>query len=149
MITELRELASRYPGLRLGQSYVVLGIEANDLRILNDRGGAYIYPREIFAVVDAREPDDWVNEFGEGNERYAYPPPLNSVGPFDDYFDGKPEAVATFWREMNRCFPDPPTQSSHRAAARHMSSSPPEALARHSRKVDGINVIFYIPREGT
>ncbi len=33
-------------------------------------------------------------------ERYAYPPPLNHSGFFEDYFDGKP--VATFWRVMNR-----------------------------------------------
>jgi hypothetical protein len=39
---------------------------------------------------------------GDDNERYAYPPPLNGQGFFEDYFDGKPEAVATFWRVMNR-----------------------------------------------
>jgi hypothetical protein len=81
---------------------VVLGIEADDLRILNDQGRPYLYPREIFTVVDTREPEDWVNELGEDNERYAYPPPLNGSGFFEDYFDGKPDAVATFWRVMNR-----------------------------------------------
>jgi hypothetical protein len=47
-----------------------------------------------------------VTELGEDNERYAYPPLLNSVGFFEDYFDGKPEAVATFWRVMNRRLSD-------------------------------------------
>jgi hypothetical protein len=106
MIVQLHARDSRYRDLTPGQPYVVLGIEAGDLRILNDQGRPYLYPRELFAVVDAREPDDWVNERGEDNERYAYPPPINSGGFFEDYFDGKPEAVATFWRVMNRRLSD-------------------------------------------
>jgi hypothetical protein len=102
MTVELREHDPDYPDLTSGQPYVVLGIEADDLRILNDRGRPYLYPREIFNVVDAREPDDWVSELGEDDERYAYPPPLNSTGFFEDYFNGKPEAIAVFWRALNR-----------------------------------------------
>jgi hypothetical protein len=68
MIVELRERDSQYPDLTPGQPYLVLGIEADDFRILNDRGRPYLYPREIFTVVDAREPDDWVNELGEDND---------------------------------------------------------------------------------
>jgi hypothetical protein len=102
MIVELSERDLRYPDLTPGQPYVVLGIEADDLRILNDQGKPYLYPYEIFTVIEAREPDDWVSETGEDRERYAYPPPLNNHGFFEDYFDGKPEAVATFWRVMNR-----------------------------------------------
>ena len=102
MTVELRERDSGYPDLTPGQPYLVLGIEADDLRILNDQGRPYLYPREIFTVVDAREPEDWVREVGKDNERYAYPSPLNEAGFFEDYFDGKPEAVATFWRVMNR-----------------------------------------------
>jgi hypothetical protein len=102
MIVELREEDSSYPDLTPEQPYVVLGIEADDLRILNDQGRPYLYPAELFTIVDAREPDDWVSEIGEDNERYAYPPPLNDCGFFEDYFDGQPEAVATFWRVMNR-----------------------------------------------
>jgi hypothetical protein len=102
MIVQLRDRNSRYPDLTPDQPYVVLGIEANDLRILNDQGRPYLYSRGVFTVVSARESEDWVTEIGEDNERYAYPPPLNSAGFFEDYFDGKPEAVATFWRIMNR-----------------------------------------------
>ena len=106
MIVELRASDSRYPDLTPGQPYVVLGIEADDLRILNDQGRPYLYPHEIFSVVDAREPEDWVSAVGEDNERYAYPPPLNDCGFFEDYFDGKPEVIATFWRVMNRRLSD-------------------------------------------
>jgi hypothetical protein len=106
MIVQLNGQDSSYPDLTPDQPYLVFGIEADDLRILNDRGLPHLYPQEIFTVVDAREPDDWVTEEGESNERYAYPPPLNSTGFFEDYFGGKPEAVATFWRVMNRRLSD-------------------------------------------
>ncbi|HBL31725.1 MAG TPA: hypothetical protein DD490_33295 [Acidobacteria bacterium] len=102
MIVTLRAPDPRFPDLTPDQPYVVLGIEADDYRILNDRGRPYLYSPEIFTVLDTREPADWVSEVGGDNERYAYPPPLNDCGFFEDYFDGRPEAVATFWRVMNR-----------------------------------------------
>lgn len=102
MIVQLREQDPRYPDLTPDQPYLVLGIEADDLRLLNDQGRPFLYSRDLFMVIDAREPNDWVNEIGEDNERYAYPPPLNDSGFFEDFFEGKPEAVATFWRVMNR-----------------------------------------------
>src|SRR5436305_14934306 len=102
MIVELRERDLQYPDLTPGQPYLVLGIEADDFRILNDQGRPYLYPRELFTVVDAREPDDWAKEPGEDNQRYAYPPPLHSVGAFEDYCDGEREAHATFCRVVNR-----------------------------------------------
>jgi len=102
MIVTLRRPDPRFPDLTPDQPYVVLGIEADDFRILNDRGQPYLYSPEIFTILDAREPTDWVSGLGEDNERYAYPPPLNDRGFFEDYFDGQSEAVATFWRVMNK-----------------------------------------------
>jgi hypothetical protein len=102
MIVKLRARDPRYPDLAPDHPYVVLGIEADDFRILNDLGRPYLYPSELFKVVDSREPEDWVSELGEDNERYAYPPQLNSSGFFEDFFDGRPEAVTTFWRVMNQ-----------------------------------------------
>ena len=102
MIVKLRRKNARYPDLMPGQPYVVIGIEADELRILNDQGRPYLYPVQLFEVVDPREPGDWVTEWGEEGERYAYPPPLNGCGFFEDFFDANPEAVATFWRVVNR-----------------------------------------------
>lgn len=91
-----------YPDLTAGQRYVVIGIEADDFRILNDQGRPFLYPAALFEVVDAKEPSDWVNEFGEQGERYAYPPALNMVGFFEDFFDNQRQAVATFWQTVNQ-----------------------------------------------
>jgi hypothetical protein len=102
MIVKLRRKSPRYRDLTLGQPYVVIGIEANELRILNDAGRPYLYSPNLFQVLDPHEPRDWVAEFGENGERYAYPAALNKPGFFEDFFDGKPKAVGIFWRIVNQ-----------------------------------------------
>ena len=102
MIVKLRRKNSRYSDLTPHQNYVVIGIEADDFRILNDRGRPYLYPSRLFEVVDFREPIDWVTELGEDGERYAYPSPLNDTGFFEDFFDDKKRAVAAFWHVVNQ-----------------------------------------------
>ena len=102
MIVKLKKKNASYPDLTFGQPYVVIGIEADDLRILNDVGRPFLYARDLFSLVDAQEPVDWVTELGEDGERYSYPPSLNKVGFFEDFFDEKRKAVATFWRVVNQ-----------------------------------------------
>ena len=101
MIVKLKKRTTRYRDLKLGQPYLVIGIEANEFRILNDAGRPFLYSPSLFSVVDAREPDDWVTEFGDEGERYSYPRPLNKPGFFEDFFDRKAKAVTTFWRVVN------------------------------------------------
>ena len=102
MIVKLKQQAGRQPDLTIGQPYAVIGIEADDLRILNDHGQPYLYPSDQFEVLDTRQPRDWVVELGEEGEQYAYPPSLNRVGFFEDFFDEKDETIATFWRIVNQ-----------------------------------------------
>jgi hypothetical protein len=101
MIAKTKKSVPRYRDLTSGQPYEVIGIEADDLRILNDAGRPFLYPRDLFSLVDAREPADWITELGEDGERYSYPPALNKAGFFEDFFDQKTKAVTTFWRVMN------------------------------------------------
>ena len=101
MIVKLKSKDPRYPDLSEAQQYFVLGIEADDYRILNDAGKPYLYERELFDVVEPTEPRDWVTEFGEDGERYSYPAPLNEAGFFEDFFDEKPQQTSTFWRVVN------------------------------------------------
>lgn len=102
MIVKLRRRNARYRDLTPGQAYVVIGIEGDHFRILNDAGRPYLYPPGLFTVPDPREPGDWVTELGEDGERYAYPAPLNDPGFFEDFFEDKPKAVRTFWRVLNQ-----------------------------------------------
>lgn len=102
MIVKLKAKDPNYPDLSETQHYFVLGIEADDYRILNDVGKPYLYERERFDVVEPTEPGDWVTEFGEDGERYSYPAPLNKAGFFEDFFDQKPEQTSVFWRVVNQ-----------------------------------------------
>jgi hypothetical protein len=96
--TELDSLSELTPC----QLYVVIGIEADDLRLINDEGRPYLYPAAWFEIIDDEEPEEWITEYGDDGERYAYPPELNEPGFFEDYFETDPDAVRTFWRVINR-----------------------------------------------
>ena len=102
MIIRLKTTHPDYPDLSPNQSYFVIGIEADDFRMLNDSGKPYLYPRALFDVIDAEQPVDWITEFGEDGEQYAYPAALNAPGFFEDFFDQKPEQTAIFWHELNK-----------------------------------------------
>jgi hypothetical protein len=101
MIVKLKASSRRYRDLSAGQSYRVIGIEADDYRLINDRGMPYLYPPHLFSVVEKSIPRDWIVTFGDDGERYAYPAPLNEPGFFEDFHDGNRRAVATFWRLVN------------------------------------------------
>ncbi|PYS25093.1 MAG: hypothetical protein DMG11_23550 [Acidobacteria bacterium] len=102
MIVKLKKRNPQFRDLTVRQPYLVIGIEADDFRILNDAGRPFLYPRNLFSLIDNREPSDWVNEIGDDGERYSYPLPLNRPGFFEDFFDQKARAVRTFWRVVNR-----------------------------------------------
>ena len=102
MTVKLRRKDARYPDLTVSQPYVVIGIEGDEFRLLNDAGRPYLYPPGLFRIADRHEPSDWVQEYGDDGERYAYPEPLNHPGFFEDFFEGRPKAVSTFWQVVNR-----------------------------------------------
>ena len=45
----------------------------------------------LFEIADSREPKDWISGYGDDGERYAYPPPLNEPGFFEDFFENRAE----------------------------------------------------------
>jgi hypothetical protein len=126
MIVELRKKNSRYPDLTFGQPYAVIGIEADDYRILNDAGRPFLYPSNLFRNIDSAEPPDWITEFGEDKERYSYPNSLNRPGFFEDFFDEEPKAVATFWQLINQRLP-----TSKQNQSTNQALSPTKYSSRH------------------
>jgi hypothetical protein len=102
MIVRLKLADPNYPDLSEAHPYFVIGIEADEYRLLNDDGKPYLYPSELFDVIDSREPADWITEFGEDGERYSYPAPLNQPGFFEDFFDHEREQTSVFWHLMNK-----------------------------------------------
>lgn len=102
MIVQFTQTRENYPDLTPGQPYFVIGIEADDYRILNDHGQPYLYPANLFKIIDATEPSDWITEYGDDGERYSYPQAINQTGFFEDFFDGQRGAISEFWHVVNR-----------------------------------------------
>ena len=48
MIVKLKKKNARYPDLTFGQPYVVIGIEADGLPLLNDAGRPFLYRPALF-----------------------------------------------------------------------------------------------------
>jgi hypothetical protein len=93
MLVRFRGNIKRFPDLTRGNVYRVIGIEADDYRLMNDHGRPYLYPSKAFEVVDARRPREWISSRGDSGEQYAYPPTLNKPGFWEDYFDDRRSAV--------------------------------------------------------
>jgi hypothetical protein len=104
MKVRLKKASTSYRDLTPGNVYRVIGIEADDYRIMNDAGQPFLYPPRLFQIVDASEPRAWKNSCGDDGERYAYPPELARRGFFEDYFDDDPKALATLraWLSSDR-----------------------------------------------
>jgi hypothetical protein len=101
MIVELTQPNPAYPDLTAGRPYAVIGIEADDIRLLNDHGQPYLYPPDLFQITDDQRPPDWLIRRGDAGEQYAYPPAFSQPGFFEDFFDHQPAATTTFWQTLN------------------------------------------------
>lgn len=78
-----------------GNVYRVIGIEADNFRLMNDYGEAALYPTNLFNIVDDRRPGNWVTSYGEEGEQYAYPAEMSRPGFFEDVWDGDYRAFRT------------------------------------------------------
>src|SRR6266404_9284768 len=87
LVTPVADDGACYSSLSVGKEYEVLGIEADWLRLLNDRGEPVLYDPACFQVIDPAEPADWVSIVQDG-VRYAYPPGWGRPGFFEDWHDG-------------------------------------------------------------
>ena len=93
-----------------GREYEVLGIEADDYRILNDgtRGSEgcepVLFSPAMFEIVNENKPNNWIEEYGDEGELYAYPSNWKNCF-FEKYFDGVQEAREMFWNDLNEFYP--------------------------------------------
>ena len=85
-----------------GNVYRVISWLVDDFRIINDQGMPYLYPSSLFTVVDDQWPDDWVVLYDEDGERYVSPAVFSEPGFFEDYFDGKKEAISIFRQRLRQ-----------------------------------------------
>lgn len=92
--------------LTVGKRYEVLGIEADDYRILNDRNDPVLHHPSGFRVMTAAEPAFWKSSLGSEMERYAYPEAWLLRGFFGKYHDGVREAREQFWDDLRTLYPE-------------------------------------------
>ncbi len=94
------EDVDQHEDLTPGNVYRVIEWPLDSYRVMNDQGEPILYPSFLFIVVDDRWPDDWVVKYAEDGERYVSPAVFSEPGFFEDYFDGKKEAVTVFKRRL-------------------------------------------------
>jgi hypothetical protein len=97
--------------LTIGKEYEVLGIEADDFRILDDPDSEpygndpVLFSPDCFEVTDDTKPSFWICSVGDDGERYCYPPEWDGIGFFEDYHDGVEEVRKQFWEGLRRYYP--------------------------------------------
>lgn len=91
--------------LTIGREYEVIGLCCDSYHLLNDLDEPILYDACCFDVSDATEPTFWITHFGEEGERYAYPSEWLRPGYFEDWHDGVPAVVESFWRDLARLYP--------------------------------------------
>ena len=82
--------------LTSGQEYFVIGLDHESFRIVDNKGEPILFPKEGFKTLDNTLPEDWIWKRYSEDEYYADPPELGRPGFYEDYFDGKAEAMEQF-----------------------------------------------------
>lgn len=83
-----------------GKEYVVIGLDHDHYRVINDIEEPCLFPRKGFQIVDDSIPEDWIWTRYSNDEYYADPPGLHERGFYEAFFDGKPEAMKRFSEVM-------------------------------------------------
>lgn len=90
------KLAEDAPNLTHGFEYIVVGLDQDSFRVINDRNEPVIYPKELFEVIDGTFPNHWKwKKYGE-DEFVVSPSELSGRGFYEDWHDGVPAARAIF-----------------------------------------------------
>ena len=89
--------------LSLGKAYDVIGIEADDYRIVDDKGEPLLFDPTCFDLTDRSEPSFWVSVI-EDDAQYAYPAEWMRPGFFEDYFDYNEAVREEFWSQYHRYY---------------------------------------------
>ncbi|MDB5342742.1 MAG: hypothetical protein JWP89_1119 [Schlesneria sp.] len=94
-----------YRSLTVGREYVVLGLESDCYRLLDDNREPILFDPENFDVTDSQEPSFWVSHIGEEGERSAYPVAWDAPGYFEDWHDGVEMVRQSFTDQLNLLYP--------------------------------------------
>jgi len=82
--------------LTQGKEYIVIGLDHDCFRVIDDKCEPILFPKGGFKLVDDSVPPDWVWQRESDDVYYADPPELARPGFYEQYFDGKPEIINQF-----------------------------------------------------
>ena len=71
----------------------MIGVDDIYYRVINDSDEPVLYGKDAFDVIDPHVPEHWIRRDYSDGEFYLNPPEFSEVGFFEDYFDGKQDAV--------------------------------------------------------
>jgi hypothetical protein len=72
--------------LTAGDTYVVIGVERDDYRVINDAGEPVLFPKRIFEVLDRSVPGGWQLD-DDGDTYYLEPIATSRPGFYEAWFD--------------------------------------------------------------
>ena len=109
---ELQEFDSKLgsyvwvPNLIIGKTYFVVSIESNQYRLMTDPrttdeiGGPYLYPQEMFEIIDSATDLTWVKEHDSETGQLSYFGPAKFRGFFwEEFHDLSIEQQKTIIKE--------------------------------------------------
>lgn len=96
MRVRARPAATKPPHLTPGLEYLVVGLDHDSLRVLDDDSEPILYSKDLFDIIDPSVPEDWVWDRYADDEYYSNPPELAAPGFYESWFDRKAEAQAIF-----------------------------------------------------
>lgn len=85
-----------------GEVYLVVGVEGGHLRVVGEFQRPFLYPRDLFEVVDASIPGDWVVKSDRPGEETKGPEAFLEVGFYEDFFDGVQEVEEQVFSYLER-----------------------------------------------
>ena len=93
--------------LRADEDYLVLAIEvASDgnvlFRIASLQGTPALFEASLFKITDPRVDEAWIVKYDDSGEIELVPELWSTPGFWEDFFDGKPTAVALYHEVLQR-----------------------------------------------
>ncbi|MBV2124671.1 MAG: hypothetical protein KUF75_05945 [Candidatus Thiodiazotropha sp. (ex Ctena orbiculata)] len=95
-VNDLPDEESRHTHLTPDKIYLVIGIDDESYRIVDDCLEPTLYRKELFDVLESNYPESWLKTEYEDGEYYIEPPELSAIGFYEDYFDGVESAVLAY-----------------------------------------------------
>lgn len=95
-VNDLSDEESRHTRLTPEKIYLVIGIDDESYRIVDDCFEPTLYRKELFDVLETGYPESWIKTEYEDGEYYIEPPELSGIGFYEDYFDGVESAVLAY-----------------------------------------------------